>query len=67
MNSNKKKDAGQLDKNKIRERISGYLLIAPATILLLVFTVYPIGYLFYHSPGRHHCSLAEGKPESQAE
>ena len=49
MNSNKKKDAGQLDKNKIRERISGYLLIAPATILLLVFTVYPIGYLFYRS------------------
>ncbi len=37
------------DKNQIRERISGYILIAPAAILLLVFTVYPIGFLFYRS------------------
>lgn len=39
----------KLDKNQIRERISGYILIAPAAILLLVFTVYPIGFLFYRS------------------
>ena len=37
------------DKNRIRERITGYILMAPAAILLFVFTVYPIGYLFYHS------------------
>ncbi len=39
----------KLDKNQIRERISGYILMAPAAILLFVFTVYPIGYLFYRS------------------
>lgn len=61
MNSNKKKDAGQLNKNKIRERISGYLLIAPATILLLVFTVYPIGYLFYRS--LHGGNLISANPK----
>ena len=38
-----------LDRNQIRERISGYILMAPAAILLLVFTVYPIGYLIYRS------------------
>ena len=39
----------KLDKNQIRERISGYILMAPAAILLFVFTVYPIGFLFYRS------------------
>ena len=37
------------DKNQIRESITGYILIAPAAILLIVFTVYPIGYLIYRS------------------
>ena len=32
-----------------RDQIAGYLLAAPAVILLLVFTVYPICYLFYRS------------------
>lgn len=32
-----------------RDQLAGYLLAAPAVILLLVFTVYPICYLFYRS------------------
>ncbi len=40
---------GKLTKQQLRERVTGYILIAPATILLLTFTVYPIGYLFYRS------------------
>lgn len=34
---------------KCRDRLAGYLLAAPAVILLLVFTVYPVCYLFYRS------------------
>lgn len=34
---------------KRRDRLAGYLLAAPAVILLLVFTVYPVCYLFYRS------------------
>ena len=30
-----------LGKNEKRERLMGYLLAAPAVILLLAFTVYP--------------------------
>ena len=32
-----------------QDQLAGYLLAAPAVILLLVFTVYPICYLFYRS------------------
>lgn len=32
-----------------RDKLAGYLLAAPAVILLLVFTVYPVCYLFYRS------------------
>ena len=38
-----------LGKNEKRERLMGYLLAAPAVILLLAFTVYPLFYLFYRS------------------
>lgn len=34
---------------KRRDKLAGYLLAAPAVILLLVFTVYPVCYLFYRS------------------
>lgn len=34
---------------KRRDRLAGYLLAAPAVILLLVFTVYPVCHLFYRS------------------
>ena len=36
-------------QKKHRDQLAGYLLAAPAVILLLVFTVYPICYLFYRS------------------
>ena len=32
-----------------QDRLKGYLLTAPAVILLLIFTVYPLGYLVYRS------------------
>lgn len=38
-----------LSKNQKRERFMGYMLIVPAAILLLTFTVYPLFYLFYRS------------------
>jgi sn-glycerol 3-phosphate transport system permease protein len=37
------------NKNDLYERAIGYILIAPATILLLVFTIYPVFYLLYRS------------------
>lgn len=46
----KEKSTGQaLSKNEKRERLMGYLLAAPAVILLFVFTVYPLFYLIYRS------------------
>ena len=36
-------------KNEKRERLMGYILAAPAVILLVVFTVYPLIYLIYRS------------------
>lgn len=36
-------------KNERRERLMGYILMAPATILLFAFTVYPLCYLVYRS------------------
>ncbi len=36
-------------KNEKHERLMGYILAAPAVILLLVFTVYPLIYLIYRS------------------
>lgn len=38
-----------LSKNDRRESMMGYLLAAPAIILLLIFTVYPVLYLIYMS------------------
>ena len=32
----------RLSKNERRERLMGYILMAPATILLFAFTVYPL-------------------------
>lgn len=43
------KNRNRLTPAQIQERITGYILMLPATILLLVFTVYPIGYLIYRS------------------
>lgn len=47
----KGKAAGKpaLGKNEKQERLMGYILAAPAVILLLAFTVYPIFYLIYRS------------------
>lgn len=46
----KKQAAGtRLSKNERRERLMGYILMAPATILLFAFTVYPLCYLVYRS------------------
>lgn len=44
-----KAPAMPLSKNEKRERLMGYLLAAPAVILLFVFTVYPLFYLVYRS------------------
>ena len=38
--------AGQNEK---RERLTGFLMALPAIVLLIAFTVYPLGYLFYRS------------------
>ncbi len=38
-----------LTKIERQDRLKGYLLTAPAVILLFIFTVYPLGYLFYRS------------------
>ncbi|MBP3700752.1 MAG: sugar ABC transporter permease [Lachnospiraceae bacterium] len=47
----KVKAAGKpaLGKNEKQERLMGYILAAPAVILLVAFTVYPLFYLFYRS------------------
>ena len=38
--------AGQNEK---RERLTGFMMALPAIVLLVIFTVYPLGYLFYRS------------------
>ena len=38
--------AGQNEK---RERLTGFMMAIPAIVLLIAFTVYPLGYLFYRS------------------
>ena len=38
--------AGQNEK---RERFTGFMMALPAIVLLIAFTVYPLGYLFYRS------------------
>lgn len=38
--------AGQNEK---RERLTGFMMALPAIVLLIAFTVYPLGYLFYRS------------------
>ena len=47
----KGKAAGKpaLGKHEKQERLMGYILAAPAVILLVAFTVYPLIYLFYRS------------------
>lgn len=47
----KAKAAGKpaLGKHEKQERLMGYILAAPAVILLVAFTVYPLIYLFYRS------------------
>ena len=47
----KGKAAGKpaLGKHEKQERLMGYILAAPAVILLVAFTVYPLFYLFYRS------------------
>lgn len=52
---------GKLTKQQLRERVTGYILMAPATLLLLTFTVYPIGYLFYRS--LHSGNLITANPK----
>lgn len=42
-------NAPKMGKHEKRERLMGYLLAAPAVILLLLFTVYPLMYLVYRS------------------
>lgn len=49
MSKTKAVNAPRTGKNEKRERLMGYLLAAPAVVLLLVFTVYPLIYLFYRS------------------
>ncbi len=38
-----------LSKTERQERLKGYLLAAPAVVLLFIFTVYPLCYLIYRS------------------
>ena len=49
MSKTKAVSVPKLGKHEKRERLMGYLLAAPAVVLLLVFTVYPLMYLFYRS------------------
>lgn len=49
MSKTKAVSVPKLGKHEKRERLMGYLLAAPAVVLLLVFTVYPLIYLFYRS------------------
>ena len=49
MSKTKAVNAPKLGKHEKRERLMGYLLAAPAVVLLLLFTVYPLIYLFYRS------------------
>ena len=36
-------------RNEKREKLMGYLMAMPAIVLLVAFTLYPLGYLFYRS------------------
>lgn len=45
----KQPSSGTAGANQRREKLMGYLLAAPAVILLCVFTVYPLIYLVYRS------------------
>ena len=36
-------------RNEKREKLIGYLMAMPAIVLLVAFTLYPLGYLFYRS------------------
>lgn len=49
MRENTLAPAQSLERKTLWERVAGYVLAAPAVILLLVFTVYPVCYLFYRS------------------
>ena len=49
MKEQKKKKALSRNAGEQNERLKGYILAAPAVILLTVFTVYPLGYLIYRS------------------
>ena len=49
MSKTKAVSVPKLGKHEKRERLMGYLLAAPAVVLLLLFTVYPLMYLFYRS------------------
>ena len=49
MKANMTSAGTRLSKNERRERLMGYILMAPATILLFAFTVYPLCYLVYRS------------------
>ncbi len=49
MSKTKAVSVPKLGKQEKRERLMGYLLAAPAVVLLLLFTVYPLVYLFYRS------------------
>ena len=49
MKEQKKKKALSRSAGEQNERLKGYILAAPAVILLTVFTVYPLGYLIYRS------------------
>ena len=49
MSKTKAVSVPKLGKHEKREQLMGYLLAAPAVVLLLLFTVYPLMYLFYRS------------------
>ena len=49
MSKTKAVSVPKLGKQEKRERLMGDLLAAPAVVLLLLFTVYPLMYLFYRS------------------
>lgn len=44
-----KRTSDSLSMTERQERLKGYILAAPAVILLMIFTVYPLCYLIYRS------------------
>lgn len=44
-----KKRYSEINKRTIKENLTGYLFIAPATILVLVFGIFPVFFAFYMS------------------